>query len=422
VASNFSRSVDVCAGIVLAFVLIGCSNEQGAPQKGAKGGKGGPAAPSPVVVAQVEKRQVPLEVRAIGNVEAFSAVEVRSQVSGPIVRVLFQEGQDVRQGQPLFEIDPRPFQQAIREAEAEVAARKAAMMQAEANLERDLANAKNARSQADRYQQLTTAGIIAREQNEQMQTSAVASEKGAAATRAAIESARAAIQGAESKVADARLFLSYTTVRAPISGRAGAITKKAGLIAANNETLVTINQITPVFATFSVPEQTLPQLRRFTAAGKLKVLATPQNVAGETPAQGMVDFIDNRVDAATGTILVKARFPNSDRRLWPGQFVNVNVHLTDTSEVVAPTAAVKTAQKGSYVFVVKADSTAEQRIVQTDRAFEDVTIIRAGLEPGERVIVEGQLRVKPGGKVRVTNDRPGGAEKPSGAKQARNGI
>jgi multidrug efflux system membrane fusion protein len=407
---------------MLAVVLIGCSKQGSEPAKGAKGGKGGPAMASPVVVANVEQRQVPLEVRAIGNVEAFSAVEVRSQVAGPIVRVLFQEGQDVRKGQPLFEIDPRPFQQAIREAEAEVAARKAALMQAEANLERDLANAKNARSQADRYQELTAAGIIAREQNDQMQTTAVATEKGAAATKAAIESARAAIQGAEAKLADARLYLGYTTIDAPISGRAGAIPKKAGLIAANNETLVTINQITPVFATFSIPEQLLPELRRFSGRGKLKVQAIPQNAIAEAPAEGVIDFIDNRVDAATGTILVKARFPNTTRQLWPGQFVNVNVHLTSTSEVVAPTAAVKTAQKGNYVFVVKPDSTAEQRIVQTDRAFEDVTVIRAGLEAGERVIVEGQLRVKPGGKVRVTNDKQGGADKQVGAKQARNDI
>jgi multidrug efflux system membrane fusion protein len=354
---------------------------------------------------------VPLAIRAIGNVEAFSVVEVRSQVSGPIAQVLFQEGQEVRQGQPLFQIDPRPFQQSINAMEAEVAARRAALAQTEAALERDQANAKNARSQAERYNQLATAGIIAKEQNEQFQTTALAAEKGVSAARANIESAKAAIKGAEAKLEDARLQLTYATIRAPISGRVGTITKKAGLIAANNETLVTINQITPVYATFSVPEQSLPDLRRYAAGGKLKVQAIPQNAGPESAANGVLDFLDNRVDTSTGTILLKARFPNQDRKLWPGQFVNVNVQLAMSNEIVAPTAAVRTAQDGNYVFVVKPDMTAEQRSVVTARAFEDVTVIQNGLNPGERVIVEGQVRVKNGSKVRISGGgAPGGGE------------
>jgi multidrug efflux system membrane fusion protein len=352
-------------------------------------------------------------VRAIGNIEAFSTVEVRSQVSGPIAKVLFEEGQEVREGQVLFEIDPRPFQQSVNEMEAEVAARKAALAQAEAALERDQANAKNARSQADRYNKLAVAGIIAKEQNEQFQTSALAAEKGVSAARANIESARAAIQGAQAKLDDARLQLTYATIRAPISGRAGTITRKAGLVTANNETLVTINQITPVYATFSVPEQTLSDLRRYAAHGKLKVQAIPKDAYPGPAAHGVLDFLDNRVDASTGTILLKARFPNQDRKLWPGQFVNVNVELTVTNEIVAPTAAVRTAQQGNYVFVVKPDMTAEQRTVQTARVYDEFTVIQSGLNPGERVIVEGQVRVKDGSKVRVagseSEDRqPGG--------------
>lgn len=403
----------MCAGVVLALVLVGC--QSGEPEKGAGKGKGKGAPPSPVVVAEVKQQPVPLAVRAIGNIEAFSTVEVRSQVSGPISKVLFQEGQDVKQGQVLFEIDPRPFQQAINEMEAEVAARRAALAQAEAALERDQANAKNARSQAERYNQLATAGIIAREQNEQFQTTALAAEKGVSAARATIESARAAIKGAEAKLGDARLQLSYATIRAPITGKAGTILRKAGLVAANNEVLVTLNQITPVYATFSVPEQSLPDLRRYAASGKLKVQAIPQNAGPESAAQGVLDFLDNRVDASTGTILLKARFPNQDRKLWPGQFVNVNVQLAVTNEIVAPTAAVRTAQAGNYVFVVKPDMTAEQRTVLTARSYDDFTVIQNGLNAGERVIVEGQVRVKNGSKVRISG---GGSEggKPGGPR------
>jgi membrane fusion protein, multidrug efflux system len=405
----------VCAGIVLALVLVGCQRA-GEPAKGAGGGKGKGAPPSPVIVAEVKQQQVPLAIRAIGNVEAFSVVEVRSQVSGPISKVLFEEGQDVRQGQVLFEIDPRPFQQTINEMEAEVAARRATLAQAEAALERDQANAKNARSQAERYNQLATAGIIAKEQNEQFQTTALAAEKGVNAARATIESAKAAIKGAEAKLGDARLQMTYATIRAPISGRAGGILRKAGLVAANNEVLVTINQVTPVYATFSVPEQSIPDLRRYSAGGKLKVQAIPQNGSPETAANGVLDFLDNRVDASTGTIMLKARFPNQDRKLWPGQFVNVNVQLAMTNEVVAPTAAVKTAQQGNYVFVVKPDMTAEQRTVITARSYEDITVIQNGLNPGERVIVEGQVRVKNGSKVRISGGGGPGEGQPRGPR------
>jgi multidrug efflux system membrane fusion protein len=351
----------------------------------------------------VEKRQVPVEIRAIGNIEAFSAVDVKSQVSGPIARVAFEEGKDVRKGQILFQIDPRPFEQAVQQAEAELANRKAALAQAEANYERDIAQGKNARSQADRYAALAKKGIIAREQNEQFQTTAVAAEKAVSASKASIASARAAIQGAEVQVSDAKLQLSYATIRAPISGRAGNLTRKEGnLVTANSDPpLVVINQITPVYATFSVPEQSLAQLRRYGEAGKLAVQAIPQNDA-RAPAQGVLDFLDNRVDTGSGTILLKAKFPNEDRHLWPGEFVNVIVRLSNPTETVVPTTAVKNAQQGNYVFVVKPDSTAEQRTVQTDRAWQGLTVFDEGVRPGEQVIVEGQLRVKTGVKVQIT--------------------
>jgi multidrug efflux system membrane fusion protein len=376
---------------------VGC----GSDDKTQAASRKGPAV-TPVVVEQVQRKPVPLELRAIGNVEAFSTVEVKSQISGPIARMLFEEGQDVRQGQVLFEIDPRPLQQTVREMEAEVANRRAALAQAEANYERDQAQAKTSATQAKRYAELTDQGIISRDQNEQFQTQALASEKAVTATRAAIESARAAIQGAEAKLADARLQLSYATIRAPISGRAGNVTRKPGnLVAANSDALVVINQLTPVFATFTVPEQSLPDLRRYAAGGKLRVRATPQGGIAEDGVEGVLDFMDNTVDTASGTILLKAKFPNQNRRLWPGQFVSVSVRLANPTETVVPSAAVRTAQQGSYVFVVKSDSTAEQRVIQTARVFEDFTVVQDGLKPGEQVIVEGQLRVRPGTKIRI---------------------
>jgi multidrug efflux system membrane fusion protein len=396
------RSVGLTIGLGLVCVLAGCGGKNSEKQEA--GNRKGPAE-TPVVVASVTQQPVPLELRAIGNVEAFSAVEVKSQVSCQIARVTFEERQEVRQGQILFEIDPRPFQQAVREMEAEVANRKAALAQAEANLERDQAQARNARSQADRYAALTSKGIIAREQNEQFQTAALAAEKGVAASRASIESARAAIQGAEAKLGDARLQLSYATIRAPISGKAGNLARKTGnLVAANdNNPLVIINQISPVYATFSAPEQALADIRHYSTGGKLRVEALPQGAVAAETAIGVLDFVDNRVDSATGTILLKARFANEKKQLWPGQFVNVSVRLASPTETVVPSTAVKTAQQGNYVFVVKSDSTAEQRTIQMSRTYEDLTVIETGLNAGEQVIVEGQLRVKPGTKVRVRN-------------------
>lgn len=398
------------AAFCLAFAG-GCGSSEKGEAKGART----PPAP-PVRVAAVTVQDVPLEIRAIGNVEAFSRVEVKSQVAGQLQRVHLEEGQDVKQGQPLFEIDPRVFAQAVRESEAALASSRAALQQAEANYARDVAQARNAGSQATRYAELAAKGVISREQNEQYRTTAEALEKGAEASKAGIESARAAVQGAEAKLGDARLQLSFATVRAPMSGRAGSLTVKAGnLVPANATTpLVVINQVTPVFATFSVPEQSLGSIRSYLAKGRLQVEAVPGE-GGGAPAMGALDFIDNEVDRATGTIRLKAKFANTDRRLWPGQFVNVVLRLASENATVAPSAAVQTAQTGNYVFVVKPDGTAEQRTVEVRRAWGDLTVIASGLEAGERVVVDGQLRVRPGAKVQVQGQ--GG----SGGKRAAEG-
>lgn len=402
IAARFAAHIWLATIALVAFT--GCAKR--GEQKQA-----GPSAP-PVVVSEVRRQQVPLEIRAIGNVEPYSTVPVRARVSGPIERVFFEEGQDVKKGQLLFQIDPRDFQQAMREAEAAIANARAAQEQAQANYERDMAQARNARAQASRYASLAAEGIVAREENERYETAAVAAEKTAAASKTTISSAAAAVLGAEAKLAEARLQSSYTRIEAPVSGRTGSLLAKTGnLVTANAENpLVVINQVAPAFARFAIPEGTLTQLRAHAARGALTVTAVPPNSA--SPVQGTLDFLDNEVDQSTGTIILKARFANTDRKLWPGQFVNVVVQLAQPTETVVPTAAVRASQTGSYVFVVKADLTAEQRTVEAARDWGDLTVIRRGVNPGERVIVEGQLRVKGGAKVQIVPQAQSAANQP----------
>ena len=282
----------------------------------------------------------------------------------------------------------------MRQAEAELASKRAALGQAQVNYERDLAQARNARAQAQRYADLATKGIITDEENDQDQTRAVAAEKMTAATKASIAVARASIQYANAKLTDARLKLDYATIRAPISGRTGELTLKAGnFVAADaNTPLVVINQITPAYATFSVPEHWLNEVRRYSPIGTLQVHAFLR--AGAAPAEGTLDFPDNAADHTSGSVLLKARFPNQNLRLWPGQFINAAVGRASRNHRAG-------GRQGSYVFVVRSDSTAEQRSVQTVRTWQDVTVISGGVSPGERVVVEGHLRVTPGTKVQI---------------------
>lgn len=410
ITASALRSFVTVSAVAVWFITVSCGGGGAEASGGTKGGKGkggpGGAPAVPVVVAEARRQPVPLEIRAIGNVEAYSAIAVRPRVAAPLLKVHFSEGADVRAGQLLFTLDAREFQQAVREAEAAVAAQKAALGQAEANHQRDVAQAANARLQAERYASLAGKGIVSRQENEQFQTQAVAAERGAAASQATIESARAAVQGAEAKLADAKLQLSYTSIRAPIGGRTGALTYKAGdLVTANMDPpLITINQITPVYVTFSVPEQDLQSIRRYGGSGKLPVTATQQN--SDTRFPGVLDFLDNRVDQNTGTIQVKGRFPNTSRQLWPGQFVNVAINLATPQETVVPSASVRNAQNGNYIFVVKPDMTTEQRAVEAARTYENLTVIAKGIAPGDKVVTEGQLRLRPNVKVEITSAAP----------------
>jgi multidrug efflux system membrane fusion protein len=375
--------------LVLAVTTAACSGGEAKQQTpgGASapgGGRGGANAAVPVTVAQVEQRSVPIEIQAIGTVIAATTVAVRAQITGELTAVHFKEGEDVTEGDVLVTLDKRPLE--------------AALQQAEAALQRDIAQANNARASAARYQDLQQRGIATKEQVDQITTQAAALDATVNADRANVETAR--------------LNLNYATIKAPISGRTGLLQVHPGNLVRGQDTapIVTINRITPVYVSFSVPEAQLPDVKRYMAAGQLVVKADPPG-EDDQPSIGRVNFIDNAVDTTTGTIKVKGTFPNTDRRLWPGQFVNVVVTLTqDPRAIVVPSPAVQTGQQGTYVFVVKPDQTVELRTVSVARTKGMEMVIKDGLKPGETVVTDGQIRLVPGSRITV-KPGPGAAEK-----------
>jgi membrane fusion protein, multidrug efflux system len=402
------RRLNLASGFwVLATVCllwVGCRSQSAPP----------PQMPAvPVTAATATQRNLPIQLRAIGNVESFSSIPVKSQVAGELVRIHFAEGQEVKKGKLLFEIDRRPYDQALRQAEANLNRDIAQEMQAEANLARDQAQAQNARAQAARYAKLAEDRVVSKEQNDQMRTAASAADESARADQAAIESARAAVLADRAAVETAKLNLEYCQIRSPINGRTGSLQVKVGtLIKAQADTaMVTVNQISPTYVTFSVPEDQLPQVRRSMARGPLEVEAYVPNDAGDA-VRGRLSFIDNTVDTTTGAIKMKAEFANQERRLWPGQFVNVVLTVgEDAKATVVPSEAIQTGQQGQYAFVVKPDHTVENRIVTVGRTFGRETEVTKGIAPGETVVTDGQLRLIPGFKVEIVNSAPvaGGA-------------
>jgi len=321
---------------------------------------------------------MPIEIRVIGTAEPYSTVAVHAQITGQLTSVRFKEGDDVKSGQTLFELDRRPLETALQ--------------QAQANLDRDTAQAANAVSQAKRYQDLADRGIATREQVDGLQA-------GASATTATVEADRAAVE-------NAKVQLEYATIAAPLAGRTGALQVHEGNLVRALDTLplVIINQVAPIYVSFSIPESRLPDLKRYMAQGTLRVQAAPPNDAGEA-ASGQISFVDNAVDQTTGTIRIKGTFTNADRRLWPGQFVNVVVTLTtDPSAIVVPAAAVQAGQQGSYAFVVGADKNVELRPVEVARTSATDVVIQKGLKAGETVVTDGQLRLVPGSRVTVKSD------------------
>ena len=421
------RLLAVLVLAVVPAVFAACSDRAGSQPRPA-------AAPAvPVGVAVVEQKTVPVQVTAVGNVQAYTTVAIKSQVAGQIVKVHFTEGQEVTQGQLLFTIDPRPMEASVRQWEANVAKDQAALRSAEAaltqrraevnqvlaNLDRDLANLDMARVQEERYRNLADKGLIAREQYDQVRTSLVTTQATVQANRAAVENARAAASAAEAMVENARaavkvneamvdtarLQLAYTTIKAPMDGRTGNLLVQAGNVLKGNDDnpLVVLAQIRPIYVSFAVPERYVDEITRYRAQGPLKVEA--QLDGGQRTVVGAVTFMNNTVDPTTGTIQLKATFANSDHALWPGQFVDVALTLTSENAVLIPTQALQNSQAGTFVFVVKPDLTVESRAVKIGRRLAREVTIAQGLKAGERVVTNGQLRLVPGARVDIKPDK-----------------
>jgi len=363
----------------------------------------------PVTVAVASQKDVPVEIQVIGNVEAYSTISVKAQVGGQLTNVSFREGDYVKTGDLLFTIDQRPLEAALNLAIANLAKDEAALGQAQANLARDTAQNKYTEANATRYAELFQSGVVSKDQSEQLRASADASGQALAADKAAIASAQAAIGASKAAVDNARVQLSYTSIRSPIDGRTGNLSVKQGnVVMANSQELVTINQVEPIYVTFSVPEAQLPAIKRYMAERKLAVRAGPQDNPADEET-GVLTFVDNAVDMTTGTIKLKGTFANQDRKLWPGQFVRVTLRLTTTpNAVTVPNEAVMTGQSGSYIYVVKPDRSVENRAVTTGARVNQDMVIEKGLEAGETVVKEGQLRLAPGSKV-IIGGRGAGA-------------
>jgi multidrug efflux system membrane fusion protein len=373
----------VRAGLLILALVAGGSyyyatTEGGAVDKAAKGSRERGSAP--VRVAEVTKRTIPVRIEAIGAVQAHSIVQIKSRVDGQIMSAGFKEGQTVRAGDLLFQMDPRPFAAQLR--------------QAEANLARDQAQLEKAKADLKRYSALSDKGYSSQQRYEE--------------ARAAVEVFTAAIHAGEQAVEIARLNLEFTTILAPVNGRVGSMLVYPGnLVEANKDPpLVTINEIKPIHVAFSVPEHNLAEIKRRMAVERLTVSVTIPEDKGP-PVSGKVTFIDNQVDVSTGTIVLKATFENDDERLTPGQFVNVTMMLSSIENaLVVPSRTIQVNQNGTFVFVVKADKTVDMRPIQVGAEADDFTVILKGIELGETVVTDGQLRLAPGVKV-----IPKGAEK-----------
>jgi multidrug efflux system membrane fusion protein len=371
------------AALIGMSASAGCSKQQAAAPA---------AAPTiPVMVATAESKTVPVQVRSIGHVDPYSTVSLKPLVSGELVGIHIQEGQDVKRGDLLFEIDRRPFEVALEQASA---------MQA-----RDKAQADNARAEEARYAKLLGEGVVSKEQADQFHAAAATADAQVRADQAAID--------------QAKLNLDWCTITSPIDGRTGALMVYKGNLVKSNDVpvLLVINQINPIYVTFAVPEQVLSDVKKYRAQGTLQVQATIPG-GGDKTETGTLSFVDNAVDKTTGTITMKGTFANESRRLWPGQFVDVVLTLTQrSSAIVVPSGAVQSGQNGQYVFVVRQDNTVEERKVTTGTTFAGGTVIEQGVQARETVVTDGQLRLITGSKIRLKTPAEAAASSPQGKTQ-----
>lgn len=397
-----ARIVQIVSLVVLALLLVllwRFLGDRSSP-RAAGAGRGEVV---PVEMATVTQRDVPIQIKAIGNVEALSTIAVRSQVEGILQRVAFVPGQEVKKGDLLFTIDPRPLQAALSQAEANLLKAMASVRQGQDIVAKDLATANNDKIIVKRDASLVEAGVVPREQYDNDSAKLQADEAAVRADQSAVANLQAGQKAEQAAVENARVQLSYTTIRAPLAGKTGNLAVTAGnLVRANDTTpMVTITQSAPIYVTFSVPEQELMRIRQYSGSNGLAVqVVIPGDEAN--PAMGRLSLVDNTVDVATGTVRLKATYQNDDRRLYPGQFVNVVLTLgIENQAIVVPSQAVQLGQDKSFVYVVKSDMTVEARTVRTGTTIENMTVIEEGLKPGEQVVTDGQLRLVPGAKVQA---------------------
>lgn len=405
-------------------LLTACSSSQ------AESGKEQRRPPVPVAVVPVVQKNLPIQIRSTGVVEASSTVAVKSRIGGQLVEVNFKDGQDVKQGDLLFRIDPRPLesqlQQAIaaqyrnqaqlQQAIANQVRAETTIAQAKANKDRDAAQSQFADFQRKSYDSLYTEGAISRVQAEQFRTNAIVSQANvnasgsaidttiaaAESTKADIEAAKANLAAGEALIENARVQLSYTEIYSPINGKVSSLKVNQGnLIKADADTpLVNIVQVKPIYVTFTVPEKSLAQIKQYQKRGKLKVQALVPN--DKKPIEGELTFIDSLVDTTTGTVQLKATFANLDDRIVPGQRVDVILKLAEEPNAIAiPSKAIQTGQKGQFVYVVKADNTVELRPVKVVNVVGEESAIASGVEVGEKVVIDGQFALAPNAKVEI---------------------
>jgi len=416
------------AVLVFGLLLLTACSDQSAS------GKVPPPAPPgvPVMAARVIQKAVPVQIRAVGNVQAISSVTIKSQVDGQVLRVHFEEGQTVRKGEILFTLDPALFDATLRQAratlardtaqllqaEAALSQSRAAEKQAEANLARDTAQLENAKAQERRYKSLIDDGAVSSEQYDTIRTAAAATVATVEADRAAVSNTQAAIQAAQATVANvkatieadqavvdnAQIQLGYATIRSPMDGRTGSLLVHPGsAVKARDDSgaMVMVNQISPIYVAFAVPQKYLGDIKKYLAQGTVKVEAIPQGQEAD-PVQGQLTFVNNTVDPSTASIQLKATFANADNRLWPGQFLNTVLTLTtQPNAVVVPSQAIQTGQQGPYVFVIKPDLTVDARTVTVERTVGSDAVVQTGLAVGERVVADGQVRLVPGAHVEI---------------------
>lgn len=360
----------VTGAVAVLLIVAGCGKLGEKKEQGPK-----LAPPVPVAVGEVVKKTVPFQLKAVGNVETLATVSVKSRVDGQIVEVGIRDGQDVARGQLLFQIDPRPFAAQLKQSEAAVL--------------KDQAQLTYAAGQEKRYEELLQKNFISREAYAQV--------------KANLDAAQAVVKADEAALDNARLQFGYTRIRSPISGRAGKVLVSGGNLVKANDTvsLVVINQISPIYVSFAVPEQFGGQVRQRLAAGSLKVEALPR-MTGAKPVEGKLAFIDNAVDATTGTLRLRAEFPNTERILWPGDFAETTLTLRqDNDAIVAPARAVQNGPRGTYVFIVQPDFKVAIRDVSVERTAGADAVIAKGLQAGEKVVIDGASRLTPTSTVKI---------------------